>query len=50
MTGDLGLALVKHILDRHDGRLMPGQEAAFTAHLPLAGDGVGEAPPLTATR
>jgi signal transduction histidine kinase len=53
-TGDLGLALVKYILDRHDGRLtvesVPGQEAAFTAHLPLAGDGVGEAPPLTATR
>jgi hypothetical protein len=29
---------------------VPGQEAAFTARLPLAGAGVGEAPPLTATR
>jgi two-component system phosphate regulon sensor histidine kinase PhoR len=39
----LGLALVKHILNRHGGRLTiestPGQGATFTAHLPLpAGD------------
>jgi len=37
----LGLALVKHILNRHGGRLIiesvPGQGATFTAHLPLAG-------------
>ena len=36
----LGLALVKHILNRHGGRLtiesVLGQGAAFTAHLPLA--------------
>jgi two-component system phosphate regulon sensor histidine kinase PhoR len=36
----LGLALVKHILNRHGGRLIiesiPGQGATFTAHLPLA--------------
>jgi two-component system phosphate regulon sensor histidine kinase PhoR len=36
----LGLALVKHILNRHGGRLtidsVPGQGATFTAHLPLA--------------
>jgi two-component system phosphate regulon sensor histidine kinase PhoR len=35
----LGLALVKHILNRHGGRLSiestPGQGATFTAHLPL---------------
>ena len=35
----LGLALVKHILNRHDGRLTiestPGQGATFTVHLPL---------------
>ena len=35
----LGLALVKHILNRHDGRLAiestPGQGATFTVHLPL---------------
>ena len=41
----LGLALVKHILNRHGGRLtiesVPGQGAAFTAHLPLAGAGPG---------
>jgi two-component system phosphate regulon sensor histidine kinase PhoR len=39
----LGLALVKHILNRHGGRLtiesMLGQGATFTAHLPLAGAG-----------
>jgi two-component system, OmpR family, phosphate regulon sensor histidine kinase PhoR len=39
----LGLALVKHILNRHGGRLSiestPGQGAAFTAHLPLANAG-----------
>ena len=37
----LGLALVKHILNRHGGRLtiesVPGQGATFTAHLPIAG-------------
>jgi two-component system phosphate regulon sensor histidine kinase PhoR len=37
----LGLALVKHILNRHGGRLtiesVPGQGATFTAILPLAG-------------
>jgi two-component system phosphate regulon sensor histidine kinase PhoR len=37
----LGLALVKHILNRHGGRLTieskPGQGATFTAHLPLPG-------------
>jgi two-component system phosphate regulon sensor histidine kinase PhoR len=36
----LGLALVKHILNRHGGRLtidsVAGQGATFTAHLPLA--------------
>jgi len=36
----LGLALVKHILNRHGGRLtiesVAGKGAAFTAHLPLA--------------
>jgi two-component system phosphate regulon sensor histidine kinase PhoR len=39
----LGLALVKHILNRHGGRLtiasVPGQGATFTAHLPVAGSG-----------
>ncbi len=37
----LGLALVKHILNRHGGRLaiesVLGQGATFTTHLPLAG-------------
>jgi two-component system phosphate regulon sensor histidine kinase PhoR len=37
----LGLALVKHILNRHGGRLSivsaPGAGATFTAHIPLAG-------------
>ena len=37
----LGLALVKHILNRHGGRLTiesaPGQGATFTVHLPMAG-------------
>jgi two-component system phosphate regulon sensor histidine kinase PhoR len=37
----LGLALVKHILNRHGGRLtiesVTGQGATFTAHLPLGG-------------
>ena len=37
----LGLALVKHILNRHGGRLtiesIAGQGATFTAHLPVAG-------------
>jgi len=36
----LGLALVKHILNRHGGRLtiesVLGQGATFTAHLPLS--------------
>ncbi len=36
----LGLALVKHILNRHDGRLeiesTPGEGATFTVHLPLS--------------
>src|SRR5437660_11764443 len=36
----LGLALVKHILNRHGGRLtiesVPAQVATFTAHLPIA--------------
>ncbi|MGH7880180.1 MAG: HAMP domain-containing sensor histidine kinase, partial [Candidatus Binataceae bacterium] len=35
----LGLALVKHVLNRHDGRLSidstPGEGATFTMHLPL---------------
>jgi two-component system phosphate regulon sensor histidine kinase PhoR len=39
----LGLALVKHILNRHGGRLtiesVLGQGATFTAQLPLAGSG-----------
>jgi two-component system phosphate regulon sensor histidine kinase PhoR len=38
----LGLALVKHILNRHRGRLTiesePGQGATFTVELPEAGD------------
>ncbi len=38
----LGLALVKHILNRHQGRLtiesQPGKGATFTARLPLAGN------------
>ncbi|MGA8653587.1 MAG: ATP-binding protein, partial [Xanthobacteraceae bacterium] len=37
----LGLALVKHILNRHQGRLsiesLPGAGATFTVYLPLAG-------------
>jgi two-component system phosphate regulon sensor histidine kinase PhoR len=37
----LGLALVKHILNRHHGRLtiesVPGAGAAFTVHLPTGG-------------
>jgi len=45
----LGLALVKHILNRHGGRLtidsVLGQGATFTAHLPLAR--LGENPPLS---
>ncbi len=36
----LGLALVKHVLNRHGGRLAiestPGEGATFTMHLPLA--------------
>src|SRR2546430_17054012 len=42
----LGLALVKHILNRHGGRLTiestPGRGATFTACLPLLG---GDDPP-----
>jgi len=42
----LGLALVKHILNRHRGRLSiestAGQGASFTVHLPLAPDGGDE--------
>jgi two-component system phosphate regulon sensor histidine kinase PhoR len=38
----LGLALVKHVLNRHGGRLtvesVPGQGATFTIHLPLPGE------------
>jgi two-component system phosphate regulon sensor histidine kinase PhoR len=46
----LGLALVKHILNRHGGRLtiesIPGQGAIFTVHLPLAGrDEPSQLPP-----
>ena len=41
----LGLALVKHILNRHGGRLTIesscGQGATFTAVLPLAGPASG---------
>jgi two-component system phosphate regulon sensor histidine kinase PhoR len=44
----LGLALVKHILNRHHGRLsiesMPGAGATFTVYLPLAGLGAGDKP------
>jgi two-component system phosphate regulon sensor histidine kinase PhoR len=39
----LGLALVKHILNRHGGRLtidsVLGQGATFTVHLPMADAG-----------
>jgi two-component system, OmpR family, phosphate regulon sensor histidine kinase PhoR len=39
----LGLALVKHILNHHGGRLsivsVPGEGATFTAHLPVAREG-----------
>jgi two-component system, OmpR family, phosphate regulon sensor histidine kinase PhoR len=39
----LGLALVKHILNRHRGRLsiesVPGAGATFTVHVPTAGTG-----------
>src|SRR5215831_10971100 len=41
----LGLALVKHILIRYDGRVttesVPGQGATFTVHLPLAAGAAG---------
>ncbi len=47
----LGLALVKHILNRHGGRLIIestlGQGATFTAHLPLASAGEAEHLPLS---
>jgi two-component system, OmpR family, phosphate regulon sensor histidine kinase PhoR len=42
----LGLALVKHVLNRHHGRLliesMPGAGATFTVYLPLVGDEVAD--------
>jgi len=41
----LGLALVKHVLNRHGGRLtiesIPGAGASFTMHLPLRTDESG---------
>jgi len=41
----LGLALVKHVLNRHGGRLTiestPGQGAAFVMHVPLPTDEIG---------
>jgi two-component system, OmpR family, phosphate regulon sensor histidine kinase PhoR len=41
----LGLALVKHILNRHGGRLSidstPGAGATFTTHLPMSGHSAG---------
>jgi two-component system phosphate regulon sensor histidine kinase PhoR len=44
----LGLALVKHILNRHHGRLsiesMPGAGATFTVYLPLSGVGASDKP------
>jgi two-component system, OmpR family, phosphate regulon sensor histidine kinase PhoR len=44
----LGLALVKHILNRHGGRLtiesVPGQGATFTVHLPAAAVDAGANP------
>jgi two-component system phosphate regulon sensor histidine kinase PhoR len=47
----LGLALVKHILNRHGGRLaiesVPGQGATFTALIPLASTGTSEIPQLS---
>jgi two-component system phosphate regulon sensor histidine kinase PhoR len=43
----LGLALVKHVLNRHGGRLTiestPGQGASFIMHLPLR---TGDSPPV----
>ena len=45
----LGLALVKHILNRHHGRLsiesLPGSGATFTVYLPTANDEVFEKTP-----
>jgi two-component system, OmpR family, phosphate regulon sensor histidine kinase PhoR len=45
----LGLALVKHILNRHHGRLsiesMPGAGATFTVYLPLAAAALAEKSP-----
>jgi two-component system, OmpR family, phosphate regulon sensor histidine kinase PhoR len=42
----LGLALVKHVLNRHHGRLliesMPGAGATFTVYLPMVSDEVTE--------
>jgi two-component system phosphate regulon sensor histidine kinase PhoR len=44
----LGLALVKHIMNRHRGRLSitstPGQGATFTVHLPIPSPDAGAAP------
>ena len=45
----LGLALVKHILNRHHGRLsiesLPGAGATFTVHLPTVDDASSEKKP-----
>jgi two-component system, OmpR family, phosphate regulon sensor histidine kinase PhoR len=50
----LGLALVKHILNRHGGRLSIesaiGQGATFTVVLPLAGAGASGGNPQSVTR
>jgi len=47
----LGLALVKHILNRHGGRLtiesIIGQGATFTTHVPLADPLAGENPQIS---
>jgi two-component system phosphate regulon sensor histidine kinase PhoR len=45
----LGLALVKHILNRHHGRLsiesLPGAGATFTVYLPTVDDASSEKNP-----
>src|SRR5205807_8279367 len=47
----LGLALVKHVLNRHGGRLtiesVLGQGATFTTHVPLADPLAGENPQIS---